>query len=176
MTIPDGIKDEAMVALWNIVDKRFSNIDLTPLLVYYIDIVPASALYCLAVQFGVEGDRGWNFVTTDYEKRKLIKNAIKYKKYKGTPFSLKTALEVLGFTVTIIESKDYGGRPYRFKLNLKSSTVYDDGKLSERIKKFVEEYKNVRSVLEAVNLELQTKSTCPYVGGVSRLKVIYKGT
>jgi len=176
MTVPAGINDETMIALWNVVDKRFSNIDLTPLLVYYIDIVPASALYTLACQFGVEGDKGWNFVTTDYEKRRLIKNAIKYKKTKGTGYALRTAFELLGITAVITESKDYGGRPNRFKLNLKSNTIYDDGKLSDRIKKFVEEYKNVRSVLEGVNLELQQKSICPYVGGASRLKLIYKGT
>ena len=59
-----------------LIDK-IGSIDLTPLLVYLVDNTEQSALIHLADQFHILGNEGWNMVTTDYEKRNLIKNAIK---------------------------------------------------------------------------------------------------
>ena len=85
-----------------LIDK-IGSIDLTPLLVYLVDNTEQSALIHLADQFHILGNEGWNMVTTDYEKRNLIKNAIKNHKYKGTKKSVITALESLGFNVELKE-------------------------------------------------------------------------
>jgi hypothetical protein len=76
---------------------RFDSIDLTPILMYMLDIVPVQALPYLASQFDVLGFNGWALCETELERRTLIKRAIELKKYRGTPWSIKEALKSVGF-------------------------------------------------------------------------------
>lgn len=77
--------------------KRLDNIDLTVLLIYLVDMVPASALSSLGKQFDLLGYKGFALATTDEERRTLIKNAIERKRYSGTPWALKEALKSVGY-------------------------------------------------------------------------------
>lgn len=77
--------------------KRLDSIDLTVLLVYLVEMVPASALSSLAKQFDLLGYKGYSLATNDEEKRKVIINAIERKRYSGTPWALKEALKSVGY-------------------------------------------------------------------------------
>lgn len=162
--IPAGIRDESTLALNELID-RMGTIDLTPLLVYVIDNVHSSALYHLADQFHVMGLEGYSFAGSDEEKRTLLKTAIVNHKYKGTPYSVKNALEALGFVVELTEWQAYNGRPYHFKLKLTSGSQVFAEDLGTRITTMIDEYKNVRSVLDNLELVLSSASNVPYVGG-----------
>lgn len=76
---------------------RLQDSDLTPLLVYLIDLTPSSALPWLAGQFAVTGDNGWNLADSEDSRRALIKNAIELHRYKGTPWSVRQVIRSLGF-------------------------------------------------------------------------------
>lgn len=56
---------------------RLKQIDLTPLLVYLLDMIEASALPWLAEQLALTGVNGWH----------LAESAITLHRYKGTPWS-----------------------------------------------------------------------------------------
>lgn len=85
----------------NVFDKIFATrldaIDLSVLLVYLIDLTPSSALSNLADQFDVLGYKGWFLTTNDEERRTLIKEAIKRKRYSGTPWAVQAALKSVGY-------------------------------------------------------------------------------
>jgi len=127
--------------------ERLGEIDLTPLLVYRIDSVPAAALPFLAWQFDILSPL-WQTVApiissvdaiTDVDalididtlteafsltgsqqsetiaaQRTLIKTAIQLHRFRGTPWSVKTALAMLGWNnVSILEGQaSWGATTY----------------------------------------------------------------
>jgi P2-related tail formation protein len=127
--------------------ERLGDIDLTPLLVYRIDSVPATALPFLGWQFDIISPL-WQTVApiiasvdaiTDVDalididtftepsslvgiqqsdaiaaQRALIKMAIQLHRYRGTPWSIKTALATLGWaSISILEGQaSWGGSQY----------------------------------------------------------------
>lgn len=88
--------------------------DMTPLLVYLIDIVTADALPFLAEQFHVLGDEGWALAESDDARRRLVKGAIELHRYKGTPWAIREIVRRLGFgEIELIEglaAKTYDGK------------------------------------------------------------------
>ncbi|HAT1684425.1 TPA: phage tail protein I [Klebsiella oxytoca] len=76
---------------------RLQDIDLTPLLVYLVDLTEPTALPWLADQFALTGDNGWSLAESEDARRALIKNAIELHRYKGTPWSVRQVIRNLGF-------------------------------------------------------------------------------
>jgi hypothetical protein len=84
--------------IWDkVVAERLDSIDLTPLMVYLVDVVPADVLPHLAEQLDVLGFKGWLLATNEEERRLVVKNAIERKKYSGTPWAVKEALKSVGY-------------------------------------------------------------------------------
>ncbi|HBM0096108.1 TPA: phage tail protein I [Salmonella enterica subsp. enterica serovar Blitta] len=77
--------------------RRMQEINLTPLLVYLVDLTEVSALPWLAEQLAITGDNGWNLAESENSRRALIKNAIELHRYKGTPWSVRQVIRNLGF-------------------------------------------------------------------------------
>lgn len=101
--IPESIRDTSTLALNELID-RMGTLDLTPLLVYLIDDVTASALLHLVEQFHVAGIEGGALAENATNRRTLIKGAIALHRLKGTPAGVKRAIRDAGFgEVTIIE-------------------------------------------------------------------------
>jgi len=142
LQIPPSINDSRSQALMSLV-KRLGAIDLTPLLVYRIDSVPAGALPFLAWQFDILSPL-WQTVApvitsvdaitnvdllididtltespsveaaqqsvTIAAQRALIKMAIQLHRFRGTPWSIKSALATLGWaSVSILEGQTSWG-------------------------------------------------------------------
>lgn len=167
--IPDGIRDASTEALNELID-RLGTIDLTPLLIYLIDNVTATALPHLAEQFHVTGLEGWELAETEEEKRSLIKRAIELHRYKGTPWAVKEAIKAVGYyNAEIIErlpyvkydgqhyysgTEDYGGGArwamFRVLIDIgeKKRLTHSD---IEKLIWLINEYKNVRSHLKDVS-------------------------
>ncbi|MFM7010023.1 MAG: phage tail protein [Betaproteobacteria bacterium] len=88
---------------------RFAALPVEAVLIYLIDLVDEDALPLLAKQFDVLGIKGYAFATTVQQKRDLIKNAIELHRFKGTPWSIKKALERVGYPNA--ELLEGGGTP-----------------------------------------------------------------
>ena len=91
---------EQLLQLWS---KR---IDFTKLLIYWLDIVDASVLPHLAEQFHVLGLEGWDYATTEQEKRDLLKQAVELHRYKGTPWAVRQGLKRINPDLDIQEWLD----------------------------------------------------------------------
>lgn len=157
------IKDESSLAFNELFD-RLGTLDLTPMLVYLVDNVEASALPHLAEQFHVMGDEGWLQVKTEAEKRNLIKQAIDIHKYKGTKYAILRVLEMLSINGTVKEWFEYKGDPYFFKVELNFIERGLDGKLISKLEDLINEYKNERSWLESFCIFLTTTCNSPKYG------------
>lgn len=99
--------DKRLLLLEQLFAERLGALDLSVLLVYLIDHVEKSALIWLAKQLSLFGD-GWELAKDETSQRELIKTAIEIHRYKGTPWSIKKALAVLGFgDAVLIEHSGY---------------------------------------------------------------------
>ena len=99
--------DRRMVLLEQLFAERLTGLDLSVLLVNLVDKVEASALAWLGKQFSLFGD-GWELAKDETAHRELIKTAIEIHRYKGTPWAIRQALAVLGFSdAVLIEHSGY---------------------------------------------------------------------
>lgn len=135
--------------------SRFQDLDTDALLVYLIDSVDESALVHLADQFHIMGNEGWLQAKTEAEKREIIKKAVELHRYKGTKYALIKVLNSLNINGDVEEWFEYGGDPYHFKIDIFLQNYTYNEKVFESLKKMIDEYKNVRSVLEEISIESQ---------------------
>ena len=149
------INDINLKTFNEICEERFSEIDTDCLLIIIIDNLPPDALPHLAEQYHITGNEGWLQCQTDADKRSLIKKAIELHRYKGTKYALINVLNSLNINGDIKEWFEYGGDPFHFKIDIFLQNYVYTQNVFENLKKMIEEYKNVRSVLEEISIESQ---------------------
>ena len=142
----------------DIFNERLSAINKEVLLVVLTDNTPHDALPHLAEQFHVMGNEGWLLVDSDEEKKALIKSAIKIHRYKGTKYALIKVLELLQINGIVEEWFEYNGNPYFFKLILNVSETNLNFERTKLLFELINEYKNERSWLDAVEITLNSFS------------------
>ena len=152
------INDINLKTFNEICEERFSEIDIDCLLIIIIDNLPSGALPHLAEQYHITGNEGWLQCQSDSDKRALIKKALELHRYKGTKYALINVLKSLNINGDIKEWFEYGGNPYHFKINIFLQNYVYNQNVFENLKKMIEEYKNVRSVLEEISIESQFDS------------------
>lgn len=109
MPIPPALAaDDRYRILAQIAIEAFQ-IDLTPLLVYLIDIVDVSVLPYLAEQYSLTEDI-WALAVTEDAQRKMIKSAIDIHQHKGTPYAVKQVFVMLGLGDVEIDEGRSGKR------------------------------------------------------------------
>jgi P2-related tail formation protein len=178
--IPNSIRNAWNSAFDELFESRLGSLDITAVLVNLVDIVDADALPFLAKQFDVLGNKGWSLANTVEKQRQLIRNAVELHRYKGTPWSIKAALERIGYPGAQIQegvgeiyyydgtrthngSFTYGsaGHWAYFKVlfNLLDFTTAIPAVDLPLITKMILEYKNVRSHLFALAFTLDITDT-----------------
>lgn len=157
--------DERFRALGRIA-ARISDIDLSPLLVYLVDTVNATALPHLAEQLHLLGE-GWQFARDDDERRRLLKRAVELHRYKGTRWAIQQVLETLALSGQISEWFEYGGQPYHFRINVDLATRGIDEATFDALVALITEYQNVRSHLELLSLSLVNRSQVPSIAATT---------
>lgn len=104
-------KSPWLTAIVDSAEAVLLGIDLSPLLMYFIDTASAEALPYLAAQFNVLGFKGWAIAETESEQRELLKRALELNKYKGTPWAIKEALKAVGFGEAELQEGGTGYSP-----------------------------------------------------------------
>ena len=155
--IPQSIRDNHYLAVNETLDKSL-DYDMSKVLVSIPALAPESALPFLAKERHVSGSEGWDLAQTKEEKIALLENAFELHRYKGTPYSLKTVLEVLNLEGQIINAWDYSGEPYHFKLEIDATGKIFDNELHNKLIALVNENKNERSKLDQLNITEITPS------------------
>jgi hypothetical protein len=138
--------------------------DVSRVLVQLVDFAPSEALPFLAQQFDVLGLKGYQFCTTDTQRRGLLKAAITLKRLAGTPASIEQAVIAVGFVNAIVTegtgiiyngvynfdgSKYYAGgiRWYNFDVEVFYTGAAPTLGQIALIRSLINVYKNTRDVL-----------------------------
>lgn len=152
--LPDSVAIFPHLQAFDLAAKKYlDEIKLETLLIYFIDQVDARALSILAKQFDVLGWKGWNLADTEQKRRDLLNRALEFHRYKGTPWAIKESLKSIGF-IDVIITEHVNGHWARFSLNIDNEDVVITSNSFAQIIAMVEEYKNVRSVLDGIILKI----------------------
>lgn len=180
MTLLPAHKDEIYKKLDELFGARLDEFDVS-LIATNPDLIPAKLLPHLAASFDIETngigvphdsgalvERGASgSATSDNTQyssiRKLIKNAFIIK--KGTVESIKVALKSFFAGASIEEWYQYGGEPYFFRVKVLLDGVSFDS--WDKLEAIVSTYKNVRSVLDRISIELECKKAICQMGSYS---------
>ncbi|ECO3413778.1 phage tail protein I [Campylobacter coli] len=92
------------------------------------------------------------------EARKLISKALLLDRYNGTTWAIKEALSAVFPTAVVKEWFNYGGKPYFFKVKVSTTNVSFDEITLNTLERLIKDFKNVRSVLEAIEIEIESKN------------------
>ncbi|EHE6818841.1 phage tail protein I [Campylobacter coli] len=92
------------------------------------------------------------------EARKLISKALLLDRYNGTAWAIKEALSAVFPTAVVKEWFNYGGKPYFFKVKVSTTNVSFDERTLNTLERLIYDFKNVRSVLEAIEIEIESKN------------------
>ncbi len=103
---------------------RMSGLDLSPILVYLIDLVPADALPLLAEQFNVVGPL-WAHLPNEAARRRAIKESVAWHQAKGTPWSVETALSWAGIAAKVEDTTGSENRWAEYQLELAAPITTD---------------------------------------------------
>ncbi|MGE4268255.1 MAG: phage tail protein I [Deferribacterales bacterium] len=95
---------------------------------------------------------GYSSTLSRAVRESLIHRAIQLHRYKGTPASMQSALDSLGYGITIAEWFDYDGEPYHFKIELDLYGQEISDAEYALIDTFIDQYKNVRSKLDGITV------------------------
>ncbi|TKX29514.1 phage tail protein I [Campylobacter estrildidarum] len=90
------------------------------------------------------------------EARRLLSKALMLKRHAGTTYAIKEALTAVFDTALVEEWFHYNGKPYFFKVKVTTTNKPFDEASYKQLEKLVYEYKNVRSVLESIELRVQS--------------------
>lgn len=164
-----GLTADHLKVIATLSADRLAALPIDKLLLYLIDEVDAEALPWLAWQFNVAGLRGYRLAPDDAARREVIKTAIELNRYGGTPFAVKDALRRVGFPKSDIREHtgffydavhDYGdssSQSYGSGTWANFIVIVDLGPdkgisvaQTEFIEALINEWKNARSVLEAI--------------------------
>ena len=148
------LADENIKVLIEAIEQQFEEVknQIPNVLIYSrIDSLSEEVLNLLAWQFHIEG---WELANSIEEKRNLIRNAIQLHKYKGTKYALKKVLETLNLQGDIQEWFEYGGEPYKFKVDINLAYKSINTETVEKLRRLINEYKNERSWLDSLNIYL----------------------
>ncbi|MCG3675581.1 phage tail protein I [Aliarcobacter butzleri] len=104
----------------------------------------------------------WSNELTLDEKRAIIDHSILLHRKKGTLLAVKEVLKRLNIDVKFYEWFEYAGLPYHFKIDVDFLNRPVEDKDLKIIEEFVDIYKNEKSILELININLKTQVNQKY--------------
>lgn len=157
--LPQSLKgDPFVVALTEAVEKELKEAYRkaeTLANLHDVDNLPEPVLDYLLTQWHVTYDEGAGLATTIEEKRRLVKNAFKLHRIKGTKRALEMVLEMLDIRGVIKEWFEYGGDPHHFRIEIMEITtrgLSDD--VLNLLDRLIEQYKRKSACLESIRIFL----------------------
>ncbi|WP_036124698.1 phage tail protein I [Lysinibacillus sphaericus] len=101
------------------------------------------------------------------EKKNVVRNALHVHRKKGTKFALLRVFELLNLDGKIEEWYEYDGDPYYFKASIDVSDRGVDDATIQLLERLIKTYKNNRSWLEVLDINLTSRQNNIYVGSAT---------
>lgn len=175
--LPESIRsDEQVQAMAEALQTDIDSINaLIPTIELYsrIDELPEPILRMLAWEHRVYRNE-WALAQTIEAKRDLIRNSFELNQRRGTRQSLERVLSLLDVDASVQEWFEYGGDPYRFKVNVLSiggqaltAAQFD------QVARLVDQYKPLRSWLDSIDSVLEADEVNGYYGVANTVSGVY---
>ncbi len=163
-TFPSSLaEDKTQLALASVTAKELVELyEDNDILALYarIDELDESLLDILAYDFKVDW---WNENYSLTEKRSTFKQLWNVKRKLGTPLSSYLAISAIFENAAIQEWWQYGGIPHYFKILIDLGEALTDYDKLQKVVNGVRYYKNKRSVLEEIDINIE-KTSNVYIG------------
>lgn len=158
--LPESLKSDPLVkALAEAITPEIQAISkemVQCILLPRIDELPEEIVDHLAWQMHVD----WYDADLDISiKRNLIKDSKRWHQIKGTPAAIEEVAATVFGRSWVEEWFDYGGNPYRFRVNVEASQQGASQADLIRLESLVNQYKNARSRLDTINIYLTSSSS-----------------
>ena len=127
-----------------------------------IDRLDEQLLDILAYDFKVDW---WDADYSLEEKRRTLKDSWRVHKVLGTKAAVETALRAIYPKAQVQEWFEYGGEPYRFKLDIDLTGELSDAARPWRVLERVNYYKSLRSHLDSIEFTIDMGAAILYAGG-----------
>lgn len=127
-----------------------------------IDRLDETVLDILARDFKVDW---WDADYSLEEKRRTLKDSWRVHKVLGTKAAVETALRAIYPKAQVQEWFEYGGKPYRFKLDIDLTGELSDAARPWRVLERVNFYKSLRSHLDSIEFTIDMGAAILYAGG-----------
>jgi phage tail P2-like protein len=175
--LPDSIRgDEQVQAMAEALQPDIDALNaLIPTIELYsrIDELPEPILRMLAWEHRVYKNE-WALAQTIEAKRDLVRNSFELNQRRGTRQSLERVLSLLDVDASVQEWFEYGGEPYRFKVNVLS--IGGQSLTAEQfaqVNAIVEQYKPLRAALETIDSTLESDDVYGYFGAANTISGVY---
>lgn len=170
--IPGSIAEDPQVEAATLaLDDQLADINthlIQTIILPRIDELSEMVLDLLLWEFHITLDEGAGLAVSVEEKRDLVKGAVEIHRLKGTKAALLRIFEMLSMRGVISEWYEYGGEPYKFKVEiLELSERGLDEQTYVLLERLIDEYKNVRSWLDELNVYLTVRGVVPIVAMAS---------
>ena len=174
--LPESLLNDSKIrAVAEALDVELEKLSASTLEVLHlprIDELKGMILDFLAEQFHV--DFYEPLYLTEAEKKNLIRDSIAWHRIKGTAGAVERIANASFREAVIEESKDYGGEPYRFRINTHGFKGTPDG--FKTFLRMIDVAKNVRSHLEKIIVDYSDTVTPTFIKtGIATGQIGYKG-
>lgn len=134
-----------------LIDRQTELILLLPRL----DELPETLVDELAWQYHVDF---YDYTADINKKRALVRNAIAWHRYKGTPAAVEEVCTAVFKSAKVYEWFQYGGEPYHFQVRLIEEGVPDE-KVIDNLERAIKVTKNTRSWLDGLSFYRELLAT-----------------
>lgn len=152
--LPTSLEKKNVVELAEVVDAKIHEIEASTLLINIypnIDHLPSDLVDQLAIQLHVDF---YDTTLSLAKRRALVKNSIRWHMKKGTKSAVQEIVRTVFNTGFITEWFEYGGDPYRFRVDVIESDTVSMEEI-ELVVKAINSVKNVRSWLDGIGFNRQ---------------------
>ena len=92
------------------------------------------------------------------KKRALVRNAIAWHRYKGTPAAVEDVCTAVFQSARVFEWWQYGGEPYHFQVRLIEEGI-PDNRVIDNLERAIQVTKNIRSCLDGLSFYRELMAT-----------------
>ena len=107
----------------------------------------------------------WDESWSEAEKGRFVRDAREVHRHIGTPYALTKMFEALDIGATVVEWYEYGGEPYHFNIDFALRNKEITYEMTEKLRKYVDVYKNVRTVLNELTLSYMQSQRQGFASG-----------
>lgn len=99
------------------------------------------------------------------KKRALVRNAIAWHRYKGTPAAVEEVCSAVFQSAKVFEWWEYGGEPYHFQVRLIEEGI-PDKRIIDNLERAIQVTKNTRSWLDGLSFYSELYNSIYYIGTI----------